>query len=285
MTISRVITLLLLCCLVGCFSYNKECYDGVCKITENGKVTYTGDPEKIKQVLEMEARIFGGAEQNDQKYKSLPKRANDEVIRVGIIFPETEYASLKSYRQQYYNWMKEALADPRFQIVPHSQLRSYLNSAQSKVPVNKGWNEDGPREKWAFVPNESSYKKLRDMGIGVDVLIYTSMSPKSQSGLVGGRGQGVGIMKASRIEISGVASSVYEFTRFNASKVGRSSGQIDIAGVDRSGEVKSASIKGHSRTIELDKEAVYAYANQMKRFIKNSIAANLPSLTALASIK
>ncbi len=280
----RVIVAIFCFVLVGCYNYSKSCSDGVCTIVENGKVSYTGDPEKIKRIKEMEARLVAKQNARERNYQEMPKRGADEVVRIGLIFPETEYAELKPYTNQFYQWMLEAFSDPRFQVIPHSQIRSYLSSVQTKVPVNKGWNQDGPRDKWTFVPNAESYKRLRDMGIAVDVLVYTSMSPKSQSGLVGGRGQGVGVIKAQRIEISGMASSVYQFKRFNASKVGRSSSRIDIAGVDKDGEVKSATIERNKRNIELDKQAVFAYSEAIKNQIKQSIAPELPSIDALANM-
>jgi len=274
--------------LIACGgSYSKRCWDDVCKILENGVTRYEGDPEKIKIIQEREQEMIrrlqardAAMAARDDAIKNLPKRKRGEVIRVGIIKPEAS-SGLGKYGDTFYHWVVTKLnQDPQIQVVPYSRIRGSLSAVKTTVPIARGWNQDGPREKRVVVPNAKTYKKLRNMGVDIDVLIYLSISPKTQSGLVGGKGQGVGVISASRIELSGVASSIYTFKAHRHSVIGKSSGRIDIAGIDRQGERSSATIQNKERNIKLDKPAAESFARYYASIIKSQIAPHLPSLQA-----
>ena len=275
--------------LIACGgSYSKRCWEDVCKITENGVVRYEGDPEKIKQLQAQDAAreaFFAqrqqAAAQRQAALEALPKRKHGEMIRVAVLHPEG-YQGLDKHSLVFYQWILAQLRkEKQFQVIPHEKIRSAISAVKSTVPIARGWNESGPREKREFVPNAETFKNLRDQGVKFDVLIYTSLSPKTQSGLVGGRGQGIGVISANRIEISGLASSIFSFSPHRHAIVGKSAGQIDISGRDREGEIKSATIKNKERNIKLDKPAVEAYAKYYASIIKSQIAPHLPSLQAL----
>ncbi len=269
-------------------SYSKRCWENVCKITENGVVRYEGDPQKIKQLKAEDAAREAFLLQRQQataqrqaELEALPKRQHGEIIRVAVLRPEGNQG-LDKHSMVFYQWILAQLRkDKQLQVIPHERIRGAISAVKSTVPVARGWNESGPREKREFVPDAATFKKLREQGVEFDVLIYTSLSTKNQSGLVGGKGQGIGVISADRIEISGVASSIFSFTPHRHNVVGKSAGQVDIAGRDKDGEVKSATIKNKERNIKLDKPAAEAYAKYYASVIKSQIAPHLPSLQGL----
>ena len=271
--------------IAACGSYSKECWEDVCKITEDGQVRYEGNQEKIKTLVAQDKARLQAKHDREMMYQNLPRRKASETIRVGVMLPESNYADISRHRGQFYQWMLTTLGkDPRIQVIPHNQMKSYLSMVKTEIPITKGWDQDGPRSKRVVVPNQQTYRQLRDLGLKIDVLLYTSLSPKTQSGLVGGKGQGVGVISASRIEISGIASSIYDFKAYRHAVIGKSAGQIDIAGRDKEGEVKTASIKNSSRNIKLDKPAMEAYAKYFQSVIKTQISPHLPSLESLQGL-
>ncbi|WP_196137834.1 hypothetical protein [Aliikangiella sp. G2MR2-5] len=286
---SRFASFLLLTLIACGGNYHKSCWDDVCKIVDNGVVTYEGNPEKIAEIKAREQVYIDRLQAREAKIAArqaaiseLPKRGPNEIIRVGIIMPESYHFSLDKHKGTFYRWILQPLQkDPKIRVIPHKKMSSYLSAVYQTVPVNKGWNESGPREKQAFVPDESTFHKLRDLGLDVDVLIYTSLSVKTQSGLVGGRGQGVGVISASKVEISGLASSIFQFNAHRHSVLGKSVGKLDIQGVDKEGEVKSASLGNNQRDIKKDEAAARSYGRYLASVIKSQIAPHLPSLKAL----
>lgn len=272
----------------GCsMNYSKSCSDGVCVITENGVTRYEGDPAKIAKLKAEQENRGNAAQARNLAYENATRRDDKEVIRVGVIRPTSSDKSIEPHAKQFEHWIEQAVAtDPRIQLVDDKKLRLHLKMVETKIPVARGFGMDGPTEQSVVVPNEKTFMALRDLGIAADVLIFTSLSPKTESGFVsGGRNQGTGIASVSRVEISGVASSVYDFKPYRFSQVGKSAGSIDLAGFDKDGKAKSASLKSNKRNINLDKPASTAYGGLMRAAILNEISSKLPSLAEVERIQ
>ena len=267
-------------------NYSKRCSDDVCVITEDGVTRYEGDPAKIAKIKAQKQHSANAASARNAAYKNAARRSEGEIIRVGIIPIDKEHGQFKNHANQFSQWITEAFAgDSRIELVDERKMRMHLSLVETKVPVARGFGTDGPREQSVVIPNEKTLLALRDLGITADVLVFTYLSSKTESGLVGGRGQGTGIASISRIEISGTVSSIYDFEAHRFSTMGKSAGTIDLAGYDKDGKAKSASIKNSKRNVSLDKPAAIKYANDIRSAIVSQIAPSLPSLAAVESAR
>jgi len=267
-------------------NYSKRCSDDVCEITENGVTRYEGDPDKIAKIKARNQHSANAAIDRNNAYKNAPRRSEQEVIRVGIIPINDDHGQFKQHAKQFSQWVTDAIAsDSRIELVDERKMRMHLSMVETKVPLARGFGSDGPREQSVVIPNEKTLLALRDLGMTADVLVFTYLSDKTESGLVGGRGQGTGIASISRIEISGTVSSIYNFKAHRFSEMGKSAGTIDLAGYDKDGKAKSASIKNSKRNISLDKPAAIKYANEIRSAILSTIAPTLPSLAAVDNIR
>src|SRR5215468_4752444 len=118
--------------LGGCAGVNvkKTCYgDGVCRVENNGVVTYEGPPDKVA-AYEGKAKSSADAQARaDEAYLQAPKRAASEPIRVVVIGPSTEMSDLVPLTATYHQMLEQALqGDPRIQLVPYSQVKLWAEA-------------------------------------------------------------------------------------------------------------------------------------------------------------
>jgi hypothetical protein len=267
--------------LGGCASVNvkKSCYgDGVCRVENNGVVSYEGPPEKVA-AYEGKAQSAADAQARaDEAYLKAPKRGASEPVRVVVIGPSTGVPDLAPLADTYRQMLEQALqGDPRIQLVPYSQVKLFAE-ARSEGESTSMFAQNQART----AVDQPLTRRLRDGSGEVDVVVVAHLSTKKVSGFVGGGG-GVGVAEVNNVVFELSLSSVYRFEELRHSEVGKSSDSLAVAGIDKKGKTGSGQLKG-KRNPESDRPAVVAAAAWVKAS-SAQLAADLPTIAAAKEIR
>jgi hypothetical protein len=267
--------------LGGCASVNvkKSCYgDGVCRVENNGVVSYEGPPEKVA-AYEGKAQSAADAQARaDEAYLKAPKRGASEPVRVVVIGPSTGVPDLAPLADTYRQMLEHALqGDPRIQLVPYSQVKLFAE-ARSEGESTSMFAQNQART----AVDQPLTRRLRDGSGEVDVVVVAHLSTKEVSGFVGGGG-GVGVAEVNNVVFELSLSSVYRFEELRHSEVGKSSDSLAVAGIDKKGKTGSGQLKG-KRNPESDRPAVVAAAAWVKAS-SAQLAADLPTIAAAKEIR
>jgi hypothetical protein len=114
--------------------------------------------------------------------------------------------------------------------------------------------------------------------------VFHSIKEQAQTGLVGGRGQGTGVVQVKRVEFDGTFSSLYNFEKHHVTQRGDSVSDFQAAGFNKSGKYSAGELK-FKRNIEKDRGAVKRYASAIGSQIQQEIRPKLPSLMVLQQIE
>src|SRR5215469_4464695 len=276
----RVPTLFLSSALVLCscagMNVKKTCYgDGVCRVENNGVVSYEGPPDKVAAY---EGKAKSGADAQaraEEAYLQAPKRAASEPVRVVVIGPSTEMSDLVPLTATYHQMLEQALqGDPRIQLVPYSQVKLWVE-AHSDGESTSMFAQNQVRT----AVDQPLTRRLRDGSGEVDVVVVAHLSTKKVSGLVSGGG-GVGVAEVNNVVFELSLSSVYRFAELRHAEVGKSSDSLALAGIDKKGKTGSGQLKG-KRNPESDRPAVVAAA----AWVKTSSAQLAPDMPSIAAAK
>jgi hypothetical protein len=263
----------------GC-NYNKECYDGVCKITEDGKVRWEGDPAKVAARQGKENAEAAHSAEIQTAYEQAPRRPASEKVRVAIMVPTAE-PELADLRQGFAKMLTAEFGqDGDVQLADPRQVEAVVRQA---TPTSGGFGPPGHLDTEKPVDPETMVRRLRDLGLQADVVVFTHLAPKQETGFLKGSG-GVAVAQVNRIELQGDVTSVFKFEAHRISQVGKSASELAIVGVDKKGKSGSADLKG-KRNIESDRPAVKAYLADIKAHIRASLRSQLPSLAAVSELQ
>jgi hypothetical protein len=266
---------------LGCASVNvkKTCYgDGVCRVENNGVVSYEGPPEKVA-AYEGKARSATDAQARaDEAYLQAPKRGPSEPVRVVVVGPSTEQPDLVPLTATYHQMLEQALqGDPRIQLVPYSQVKLWIE-AHSEGESTSMFAKDQIR----VAVDQPLTRRLRDGSGEVDVVVVAHLSTKKVSGFVGNKG-GVGVAEVNNVVFELSLSSVYRFEELRHSEVGKSTDSLALAGIDKKGKTGSGELKG-KRNPESDRPAVVAAAGWVKAS-SAQLAPDMPSIAAARDVR
>ena len=279
----------------GCASTSKQCVDGVCKITENGKVRYEGDPEKVAALKAKDEAKANRANEIQQAYVNAPKRNGETAIRVALVPPTTGSKELKGFTKGFHKMLNEEFGnEDEFELVPYKAIKKYMAMA-SQLPEDEfsksgssGWSSSRGRKQNDAPPLKDIVTRMRDYGAEVDVLIFTQLNPKTETGMIRGS-KGAGLAQVERVELSGRISSLYLFEAHTLKEVGKSTSSLAVAGMGKKKGKKGKKFqKGQmkmKRNIEHDRDAVKAYVARIKSLIKDTISPQLPSIAAVQEIR
>ena len=269
-----------LLCLGGCFgSYTKTCSDGVCKIVENGQVRYEGPPDKVAARKAQDEATALRAQKVQAAYDTAPKRPPEEPVRVAFLLATSSDPDLAQYTMVYNNMLRQEFgAVPGIVLVEPGSLSLVLNSQGASYQPGFGSMPSAQTESLG-----ERLTKVRDSSIDVDVVIFTELGTKKQTGVVAGRG-GAGTIEVQKVEFQGTLSSVYKVEERRVSEVGNSTDSIEMFGRDNRGQTRSANLK-QKRDLEKDRPAVQRYVAAIKQIITGQIAPTLPSLAAISEIR
>jgi len=269
---------LVLCSCAG-MNVKKTCYgDGVCRVENNGVVTYEGPPDKVA-AYEGKAKSSADAQARaDEAYLQAPKRAASEPVRVVVIGPSTEMSDLVPLTATYHQMLEQALqGDPRIQLVPYSQVKLWVE-AHSEGESTSMFAQNQVRA----AVDQPLTRRLRDGSGEVDVVVVAHLSTKKVSGLVSGGG-GVGVAEVNNVVFELSLSSVYKFEELKHAEVGKSSDSLALAGIDKKGKTGSGQLKG-KRNPESDRAAVVASAAWVKAS-SAQLAPDMPSIAAARDVR
>ncbi|MCB0385058.1 MAG: hypothetical protein KDD43_06675, partial [Bdellovibrionales bacterium] len=268
-------------------SYSKKCSDGVCEITENGVVRYEGDPEKIAKIkAEKEQRNQAKTDQQ-AKYDTAPKRPANEPARVAVLLMSSSDGELAHHKDAYTGMLKDelaALGDAKIEVVPYDKVKRVLELASQPDSNSSRHSRRGKGDKQiAASPTPDLLMQVRELGIKADVLVFTHLSPKTKTGLVGGRGNGKGIAQVKNVEFSSQVSSVYKHEVHKFAQVGKSSDSFAAVGVDKKGKKGKTDMK-FKRNLQKDQPALQALAKAIHKVVVEKIHGDLPSMAFLAQM-
>ena len=267
--------------VVGCASVNvkKTCYgDGVCRVENNGVVSYEGPPDKVAAYQGKAQSAADAQARAEEAYLQAPKRAASEPVRVVVIGPSTEMSDLAPLTATYHQMLEQALqGDPRIQLVPYSQVKLFAE-AHSDGESSSMFGNEKPRS----AADEPLTRRLRDGAGEVDVVVVAHLSTKQVSGFVSGKG-GVGVAEVNNVVFDLSLSSVYRFEEQRHSEVGKSSDSLAVAGIDKKGKTGSGQLKG-KRNPASDGPAVTSAATWVKTSAVQ-LAPDMPSIAAARDVR
>jgi hypothetical protein len=254
--------------VVGCASYSKNCYpNGVCKIVNDGKVSWEGPPDKVAEMQAQEDAQKQRMAEIEKAYADAPKRGAEEPIRLAVV-ASANSGDISALVATYRKMIEEQFNGvPRIVLVPETQIKGIIGSAKSLEEVN-----------------ESFAKSVRDTNPDVDIVLLAFCTEKTKTGFVGGGKGGGGLAQVANVEFRTSVSSVYQFAENKTAEVGDSTAGISVAGVNDKGKKGSGEIKA-ARNPEKDRAALEKVAAWAKTAITEKIAPTLPSTAALAELR
>jgi len=258
----------------------KQCYaNGVCRIEQNGEVTWSGPPEEVAKMQGGEEGRKQALAEVDKAYAEAPKRSASDPIRLVLIGPSADAPDLAALTSAYRPMIEASLrGDPRIELVPYEQVK-FLAEASSGDSLHSNFNKPEPRAK---VDAELTHR-LRDGNADVDVVLVAHLVPKEVTGFVRGSG-GAGVAQVVNVEFQASMSSVYEFSEIQGAQVGKSSDSLAVAGFDKKGKASSGQLKG-KRNPESDRPAIQEYGTWVKNTVLEKIAPTLPAIAAVQEIR
>lgn len=255
--------------LTQCTHYVRYVGDGVKEVNHNNKITYEGDPEKIKAYLAKGEAEKKGEADFQARVAKLPKRGESEPVRIGVLPTQGHDVELAKLQDRYHDMVVAALkAQKGIQVVP-------ININVPKSPFN------GDVAKGIQL-NQELVSDLRKDGLDVDVILKTDMRPKSKQGFIRGN-KGVAYAAAVVAQFNGKLTSFFKFQVKEFSEDGKSVTDFSAAGINTSGKTGAGSFK-LARNPNLDEESARTYAAGIASYLNGKLKPDLPALTALQAL-
>jgi hypothetical protein len=266
--------------LIGCVTYKKTCdNDGVCTVVKDGVTTYEGPPEKIAALKKRKMVQAKKESALVKDIQSLPKRAPEEVVRVGFVGVDLEPVYVNMMAEEILKVGNYAIIDPNLVLQGFSE-----GSSDSHYPGSFATSNSRPPVALPF--ELATFLKARRQGAVADVFVLLTAKNHGTVGSFQGSSLKKGTLGSiDTLKFSIKASSAFVQKPVEFAAVGKSYTQLDAVGYEKGKKTGQGTISAGQRNSELDREAIQKLVQSLHKAIESEIKSGLPSYAKLVELE